>query len=331
MRLAIRRTYFGDRLCLAGVLAEQLVDLRAAYALRLEVDGAHREDALARAERELPPTLPALLRADPALTLAREINDWALARSTSGDLHADCTWSGSGARLAAPTGRPQTVWGMTGNYPRHSGPNPNGDRDGAAPGKRAMSGFLKAAGAIVGPHDPVDYPAIAERVDPEMELGVVIGARCRDLTEDNAMAAVAGYVGFCDIGSRDISSLDNNRMDRAKGFDTFGIVGPVFVTKDEIPDPHALAIRFWINDGETQDGNTAQMLHSIPEQLAWLTAALTLAPGDILSTGTPPGVQSIHPGDRIRGEIDGLGVIESDVVAARDRATADRTVANLAR
>jgi len=324
MRLAVRRTYFGDRLCLAGVLAEQLVDLRAVYALRLEVDGAHREDALARTERELPPTLLGLLEADPTLALAREINDWAHAWSASGDLHAECTWSGSGTQLGAPTGRPQIAWGMTGNYPRHSGPNPNGDTDGAAPATRAMCGFLKSPRAIVGPHDPTQYPAIAERVDPEMELGVVIGRRCRHLTRDNAMAAVAGYVGFCDIGSRDISSLDNNRMDRAKGFDTFGIVGPVFVTKDEIPEPHALAIRFWINDEMTQDGSSEQMLHSIPEQLAWLTAALTLGPGDILSTGTPPGVRSIHPGDRIRGEIDGLGVIESEVVAAR--ATADRTV-----
>jgi 5-oxopent-3-ene-1,2,5-tricarboxylate decarboxylase/2-hydroxyhepta-2,4-diene-1,7-dioate isomerase len=134
------------------------------------------------------------------------------------------------------------------------------------------------------------------------------------------MKAVAGYVGFCDISARDIAALDDRRMDRGKGFDTFGIVGPWFVTADEIPDPHNLRIRYWANGELRQDGNTAEMFHSIPEQLCWLTAALTLAPGDVLSTGTPPGVAGVEPGDELRGEIDGLGIIENMVV----REKADR-------
>jgi hypothetical protein len=148
-----------------------------------------------------------------------------------------------------------------------------------------------------------------------------------DLTEDctwsaepelhgreTAMAAVAGYVAFVDIGARDVAELDNHRMDRGKGFDTFGIVGPWFVTKDEIPDPHALGIRFWVNGELRQDGSSSELFHHIPEQLSWLTEALTLAPGDIVSTGTRPGVSRVHPGDELRGEIDGLGVHENAVV-----------------
>jgi 2-keto-4-pentenoate hydratase/2-oxohepta-3-ene-1,7-dioic acid hydratase in catechol pathway len=155
---------------------------------------------------------------------------------------------------------------------------------------------------------------MAERVDSEVELAIVIGRRCHELTEREAMSAVAGYLLLCDTGSRDISALDNNRMDRAKGFDTFALVGPVFVTKDEILDPYDLGVRFWLNGELTQDGTTAQMRHTIPEQLAWLTQSMTLRPGNVLSTGTPPGTRSIRPGDRIRAEIDGLGAIESDVV-----------------
>jgi 5-oxopent-3-ene-1,2,5-tricarboxylate decarboxylase/2-hydroxyhepta-2,4-diene-1,7-dioate isomerase len=315
VKLAIRRTYLGDRLSLAGVLPDRLVDLHAAYALRLQSGGLHREDALDRAARTLPTTLPALLQADPDLTIARELDEWTRSRSSSGELADECTWSAAGARLGPPTGRPRLVWGMTGNYPRSSnGSNPDGPR--------AMCGFVKAGSAIVGAHDPVRYPPVAERVEPEMELGVVIGRRARQLREADAMSAVAGYIGFVDIGSRDVSALDNNRMDRAKGFDSFGVIGPVFVTKDEISDPHGLGIRFWINDELTQDGNTSQMLHSIPEQLAWLTQALTLVPGDVLSTGSPPGVHPIRPGDRMRGEVEGLGAVECDVVTEPEPAVA---------
>jgi 2-keto-4-pentenoate hydratase/2-oxohepta-3-ene-1,7-dioic acid hydratase in catechol pathway len=128
------------------------------------------------------------------------------------------------------------------------------------------------------------------------------------------MAAVAGYVAFVDVGARDVAELDNGRIDRGKGFDTFGIVGPWFVTADEVPEPHALRVRFWVNGELRQDGSTAEMYHSIPEQLCWLTEALTLAPGDVVSTGTPPGVSSVHPGDELRGEIEGLGTIEITVV-----------------
>jgi 2-keto-4-pentenoate hydratase/2-oxohepta-3-ene-1,7-dioic acid hydratase in catechol pathway len=192
---------------------------------------------------------------------------------------------------------------MSANYPRSrsvSDPRTVG-------GPPNLTGFLKAASSLAGPYDDLRYPAVSKRVQPELELAAVIGRRAQSLTVHNAMAAVAGYVAFVDTGARDIGELDNRRLDRAKGFDTFGIVGPWFVTADEIPDPHQLRIRFWVNDELRQDGSTAEMFHPIPEQLAWLTTALTLSPGDVLSTGTPPGVSGVGPGDELRGDIEGLG------------------------
>jgi 2-keto-4-pentenoate hydratase/2-oxohepta-3-ene-1,7-dioic acid hydratase in catechol pathway len=310
MKLAVHRTYFGDRVCLVDVLPGHLIDLHAAYTYWLEYEGLDHEDATRRAASELASNVPDLLFDDDTLTLPRKIEDWVRGRLDDGELEAECAFPDDPARLASPVGRPTVVWGMTGNYPRTN--EPAGD---AAPERRRMTGFLKSPSAIAGARHALRYPAIAERVDPEVELAVVIGRRCHELTEAEAMSAVVGYVVFCDTGSRDISALDNNRMDRAKGFDTFALIGPALVTKDEIRDPHDLGIRFWINGELTQDGTTAQMGHTIPEQLAWLTQSMTLRPGDVLSTGTPPGVRSIRPGDRIRGEIDGLGAIESDVVA----------------
>jgi 2-keto-4-pentenoate hydratase/2-oxohepta-3-ene-1,7-dioic acid hydratase in catechol pathway len=308
VKLAIRRTSFGDRLCFPDVVEGRLVDVQAAYARMLETRGSHRDDAIPRSRRELAETLPALLQTDPDLGIVRSVHEWVPAAVGTGDLTEDCTWSADRVRFGPPIGRPHTIWGMTANYPRdRQAPPPS------TPGR--LQGFLKAPGALAGPYDDLHYPAISQRVDPELELGVVIGRRSRGLERETAMAAVAGYVAFVDVGARDVSELDNRRMDRGKGFDTFGIVGPWFVTADEIPDPQALAVRFWVNGELRQDGSTSEMFHDIPEQLSWLTEALTLAPGDVVSTGTPPGVRSVIPGDQVRGEIEGLGVVENVVVA----------------
>ena len=316
MKLAVRRTYLGDRLCFPDVLQNRLVDVQAVYAHQLMRGGTHRDDAIERSRREIAADLPALLRADPDLALVRKVAEQAVTAAELGELPQGCTWSAEPAELGPPIGWPRTVWGTSANYPRtRSGPDPRTE-DGI-PGP---AGFLKSVSSLAGPHDDIRYPAVSRRVDPELELGVVIGRRAHRLSARNAMDAVAGYVSFVDISARDIGEADNRRLDRAKGFDTFGIVGPWFVTADEIVDPHRLSIRLWVNGELRQDGSTAEMFHPIPEQLAWLTSALTLVPGDVLSTGTPPGVSSIRPCDQLRGEIEGLGVVATTVVAA-DRPT----------
>jgi 2-keto-4-pentenoate hydratase/2-oxohepta-3-ene-1,7-dioic acid hydratase in catechol pathway len=310
VKLAIGRTYFGNRLCFPDVFPRRLVDVQAAYAWQLEGQDADRDDAIARSQREIPAELPALLRADPSLAVVRRVRE----QVADGDgLPEGCTWPADEILLGPPVGHPATFWDMSSNYPRKRA-------NAASPGPREdppqLSGYLKAACSLAGPYDDLVYPAISEQVAPEMELAVVIGKRSRGLDVKTAMDAVAGYVGFCDVGARDVSAADGRRADRSKGFETFSIVGPWFVTADEIPDPHCLRIRYWVNGELRQDGTTGEMFHTIPEQLAWLTSALTLAPGDVVATGTPPGVSSVLPGDELRGEVEGLGIIANRVIRA---------------
>ncbi|MFL4907868.1 fumarylacetoacetate hydrolase family protein [Streptomyces sp. MMS24-I2-30] len=311
MKIASRRTPFGDRLCFADVVPGHLVDIQAASVRRAETAGVHRDDALARSRHVVLGDLPALLQADPDLGEIRRVHDWAVDHAGTGELGADCLWSDEPGRLGTPLGRPRTVWLMLANFPRGARPGAQQPPRGERP---TMRGCLKSVSALAGPRDDLLHPAISSKVDPEVELGVVVGRRSRHLAQADALNAVAGYVLFCDSGSRDVSELDGGRMDRAKGFDTYGITGPWFVTPDEIADPHDLPIRQWVNGESRQEGSTAQMFHTIPEQLAWLTEAITLAPGDVLSTGTPPGHGTVEPGDIVRGEIEGLGVIENKVV-----------------
>lgn len=319
MKIAVRRTYYGDRLCLPGIVPYALVDVRAAYARMLVVrDGLDREDALERAERVIAADLPGLLRDDPELGEVRRVHDWAVERVNSGDLQEGCVWTHVPGLLAPPVGRPRTVWGMSGNY-RREAPAGAGGESGRP--ERALNepgnqrGFLKAPSALAGPHDEIRYPSISRHIVPEIELAAVIGRRIHGLPREQAMAAVAGYAILCDIGARDIGALDGRALDRAKGFDTFAVIGPWFVTADEVPDPHKLGIRAWVNGELRQDGNTSEMFHDIPEQLEWLSSALTLRPGDVVSTGTPPGPAPLEIGDVLRGEIDGLGALECTVVA----------------
>lgn len=321
MKIAVRRTYFGDRLCFAGIVPHALLDLRAAYARRLLlVEGdVCRADAVTRAERVIGADLPALLRDDPDLGEVRRLHEWAVERTKAGDLHDGCTWLHVPKLLGPPVGSPRMVWAMGGNYPRQ---RPNAQAT-EADGPPAPRGFIKAPGSLAGAYDDIRYPAISSHVESEIELGVVIGKRCRGLEREDAMGAVAGYVVFCDLGARDVGALDRHALDRAKGLDTFGVVGPWFVTADEIPDPHKLRVRCWVNGEERQDSDTSGMIHDIPEQLTWLSSAMTLRPGDVLSTGGVP-AGPIVPGDVLRGEIEGLGVMENAVL--RETATVSRSI-----
>ena len=324
MKIAVRRTYYGDRLCFPGVVPNALVDVRAAYARMLVVrDGLHRGDAVVRAERAIAADLPGLLRDDADLEQVRRLHDWTLEHAETGDLHDGCTWQDVPELLGPPVGEPHVVWGMSGNYLREA-PDPaaagSAQSDRPAPSDRPegppnQRGFLKATCALAGPYDDIRYPSISRHIVPEIELAVVIGRRCHGLRREEAMSAVAGYVILCDIGARDVGALDGRALDRAKGFDTFAVVGPWFVTADEVPEPHKLRINAWVNGQVRQDGCTSGMLHDIPEQLEWLSSALTLRPGDVVSTGTPPGPAPIEPGDVLRGEIEGLGALECVVVA----------------
>ncbi|KAF1066017.1 fumarylacetoacetate hydrolase family protein [Variovorax sp.] len=180
--------------------------------------------------------------------------------------------------------------------------------------------FNKQVSCVAGPFDEVHRPRVSAQFDYEGELGVVIGRRCRHVRAEEAMAMVAGYVVINDMSVRDWQ-LRAPTHTLGKSFDTHGPFGPWLVTRDEIPDPHALRLRTWVNGELRQDGNTAQMIHRIEAMLVELTTAFTLEPGDVLSTGSPAGVGGLMdpprylvPGDVVRVEIEGIGHIENRVV-----------------
>jgi 2-keto-4-pentenoate hydratase/2-oxohepta-3-ene-1,7-dioic acid hydratase in catechol pathway len=171
--------------------------------------------------------------------------------------------------------------------------------------------FLKPVSALVGPGDPVIYPLISKRVDHEGELAIVIGRRCRNLQESEALGMIFGYTLANDVTARDLQRSDS-QWTRGKGFDTFCPVGPWI---DTAFDPAGRQVRCLVNDVVRQDGNTALMIYSLARILAFVTRFMTLEPGDLVLTGTPAGVGPVQPGDIMTVEIDGLGVLSNPVIA----------------
>jgi len=195
--------------------------------------------------------------------------------------------------------------------------------------------FAKFGNAIVGDGEAIVRPEGTTALDLEVELGVVIGRRARRVTAETAMEHVAGYLVVNDVTARDWQGnraalqpgeKGDGQWLRAKGSDTFFPIGPVFATRDAIPDPHALWLRSWVVrrsgvEEPMQDGTTADMVWQIPDLIAYVSRAITLEPGDILSTGTPSGVGVfrvppvfLEPGDRVRCEVEGIGSVDNPVV-----------------
>jgi 2-keto-4-pentenoate hydratase/2-oxohepta-3-ene-1,7-dioic acid hydratase in catechol pathway len=179
--------------------------------------------------------------------------------------------------------------------------------------------FAKWPSALVGPGDPIVVPSFTAQVDYEAELGVVIGRRVRDLDADDALDAVAGYVCVNDVSARDIQFADG-QWTRAKSLDTFCPVGPRLVPATDVPEPQALGIRCRVNGELLQDSNTAHMVFTVAELVAYASRGMTLEPGDLIATGTPAGVGFtrtppifLRPGDEVSVEIDGVGVLTNPV------------------
>jgi 2-keto-4-pentenoate hydratase/2-oxohepta-3-ene-1,7-dioic acid hydratase in catechol pathway len=184
--------------------------------------------------------------------------------------------------------------------------------------------FNKQSTCVVGPHDDVHKPRVSDLLDYEGELGVVIGTRCRHVPAAAAFEVVAGYLVVNDVTVRDWQ-LNSPTMTLGKSFDTHGPTGPWLTTADEIADPHDLRIRTWLNDQLVQDGSTRDMIFDIPTQIATLSTAFTLEPGDIIATGTPAGVGIVRqpplwmkPGDVVSVEIDGLGALRNTIIDEPD-------------
>ncbi|MGE5273227.1 MAG: fumarylacetoacetate hydrolase family protein [Verrucomicrobiota bacterium] len=181
--------------------------------------------------------------------------------------------------------------------------------------------FAKWQNALIGPGEPIVVPPIVTKCDFEAELGVVIGERSRDVSVENALEAVAGYICVNDVSARDLQFADG-QWTRGKSPDTFCPVGPRLVPRDEIPDPQALAIRAVLNGETVQDSNTSNMVFGVADVIAYVTRTITLEPGDLIATGTPAGVGAfrkpplfMQPGDEITIEIERLGSLTNPVVA----------------
>jgi len=182
--------------------------------------------------------------------------------------------------------------------------------------------FTKAVSCLNGPDDPIQLPKGSKKTDWEVELGVVIGTRAQYVSEEEALKYVAGYTVVNDVSERAFQFEMGSQWDKGKGCDTFGPVGPFLVTRDEIYDVQDLDLYLELNGKRMQTGNTSSMIFTVAQLVSYVSRFMTLEPGDIITTGTPPGVgmgrspqRFLKKGDKLRLGIAGLGEQQAEVVA----------------
>lgn len=183
--------------------------------------------------------------------------------------------------------------------------------------------FNKWTNAICGPNDDVEIPRNSNKTDWEVELGVIIGKGGRYIDEADAMSHVAGFCVVNDVSEREFQLERSGTWDKGKGCDTFGPLGPWLVTRDEVADPHQLSMWLEVDGHRYQDGNTRTMVYQVPFLISYLSRFMSLQPGDVISTGTPPGVGMgqkppvyLRDGQQMRLGIEGLGEQQQRVVQA---------------
>ncbi|WP_103335851.1 fumarylacetoacetate hydrolase family protein [Pseudotabrizicola formosa] len=182
--------------------------------------------------------------------------------------------------------------------------------------------FMKATSAIVGPNDPIIIPRTSEKTDWEVELAVIIGTRAKYVSEAEAMAHVAGYAVTNDVSERAFQAERAGQWTKGKSCDNFGQLGPWLVTRDEVEDPQNLSMWLTVNGQTMQNGSTRTMVYGVAHVVSYLSQFMTLHPGDVISTGTPPGVglgmkppRYLKAGDVVELGIAGLGQQRQDVIA----------------
>ncbi|MEN6603756.1 MAG: fumarylacetoacetate hydrolase family protein [Bryobacteraceae bacterium] len=233
----------------------------------------------------------------------------------------------AGLRLDAPIRDSRKLFALAGNYRKHI--VESGFKDPTAEGVLTPQVFWKPPTTINAPGGAIPIRPNNVFVDWEIELAVVIGKRAKDVPAADAMDYVFGYTVINDISERKFNAHVEHRKMRefdpffdwlmGKWFDGHAPLGPEIVTKDEIADPHKLDIRLWVNGQLMQDSNTSYMIFSVPETIAYISSVATLEPGDVIAMGTPEGVGfargiALKPGDRLRGEIEKIGVLENTLV-----------------
>lgn len=227
-----------------------------------------------------------------------------------------------GADLLAPVPRPPRFLGIGFNYLGH-----DADAGSTPPGFPLF--FNKQTTCLIGPTDPIESPPSSDRLDYEGELVLVIGRSCRNVPVQRAHEVVAGCMVGNDVSARDWQRRSPT-VTLGKSFDRTAPVGPWVTTVDDVADVQDLRIRTWVDDELVQDGCTADMITTCWEQVALLSSVFTLLPGDLISTGTPPGAAQQRPdprwlqvGDRVRVAVDGLGMLDNRVVAGSSDTVVD--------
>ena len=184
--------------------------------------------------------------------------------------------------------------------------------------------FMKTTSSISGPDDDIELIRGSVKTDWEVELGIVVGKHTKYVSEENALDHVAGYCVVNDVSERQWQLEQGGQWIKGKSGDTYGPIGPWFVTRDEIPDPQNLDLWLEVNDKRHQDGNTRTMIFPVSTIISYLSQCMSLQPGDVIATGTPPGVgQGMKPpvylraGDRLRLGVEGLGIQQQTVIDSK--------------
>jgi 2-keto-4-pentenoate hydratase/2-oxohepta-3-ene-1,7-dioic acid hydratase in catechol pathway len=287
--------------------------LRAGLIVGDHVVDAHR-GVVALLHRELPATVRGILaKGQPCLRLMRQL------RERAGEFLAaapDVAWAKplNSVHLGPPVPDPDKIICIGQNYKDHCA-----EQGVPLPNRPII--FTKFVTSLTGPRDPIVLPRASQKVDYEVELAFVIGKGGKHIPAGRALEHIAGYMVFNDISARDIQFTDG-QWTRGKSCDTFAPCGPALVTRDEVPDPGNLALELRLNGLVMQSSNTNQMVFGVAALVAFLSQTITLTPGDIVSTGTPPGVGIfrkppvlLKPGDRIVATVERLGSLENVCVA----------------
>jgi 2,4-diketo-3-deoxy-L-fuconate hydrolase len=221
-----------------------------------------------------------------------------------------------GVRLGAPVATPSKFVAIGLNYSDHAA------EVGATPPTEPII-FLKAVTSICGPNDAVEKPRGSTKLDWEVELGIIIGKRAKYVDKISAYSYIAGYCLGNDVSERNFQTERQGQWTKGKSHDTFGPLGPWLVTRDEIPNPQNLRMWLDVNGERQQNGTTATMIFTVPTIVSYVSQFMTLLPGDVIITGTPPGVGSgkkpprfLNVGDVVTLGVDGLGTQRQQIVGA---------------
>jgi acylpyruvate hydrolase len=314
-------TYFQKgRVALGALLRDDVVDLHRAHQAALKHCGD--QDELAVAGLRVPPDLLGLLQGGEAsLAAARRALAFVEQQHASGDAAGnteDLCDPLADVKLLAPVQRPGKVVCLGLNYRSHLA-------EICEPTPEYPILFHKAATSLIGHGDAIMLPRISQHVDYEGELAVVIGRRGKYIPEQDALSYVVGYTCANDVSAHDLE-FRTSQWTSGKMLDTFCPLGPVLVTRDEIPDPGLLRLKTVLNGKTVQDACTSDMVFSVPFLISYISSLATLEPGDLILTGTPAGIGCnqapqvfLQPGDRISILIDGIGTLANPVAAEAGR------------